>query len=312
MIIMTEDLTIDESNFTSIVNIESHYKSLTISNLLEIEVNAEALIAHLNQMEGTDQIEKLIIDYNSSLGDLSVLLAFSSLKILYVYGQKIKSFDGIERLCKGEYIKIQTHRNRRRDISQLSQTTIKRIDIHVERIEDYSAVAACKSLQTIDFFHSSIEPDFAEWKESPVERMAFKSCKFKELGDVALLSGLTDLSVRGCRSFERFKGDNSNIKTLGISSCKKLDLSTLQTFKGVERLVVNSCTKELNLTEIKGLKDVKILEFILCNVEVDLINLKDYFPKLESLYISSMKKDYGLQLKHLNPDVKIESRSFEL
>ncbi|MGG1638773.1 hypothetical protein [Paenibacillus sp. NRS-1760] len=309
---MAADLTIDESHFTRIVNIESQYNSLTISNTLEIEVNAEALIEHLNQMEGTDRIEKLIINYNSSLGDLSVLQAFSSLKILYVYGQKIKSFDGIERLCKGEYIQIQTHRNRRRDISQLSQTKIKRIDIYVEQIEDYSAAARCKHLQTIDIFHSLIEPDFEEWKESPVEKMAFKSCKFKELGNVALISGLTNLSVRGCRSLERFKGDNSSIKRLEVDSCKKLDLSTLKTFKGVEVLIVNSCTKEFNLTEIEGLKDVKILGFILCNVEVDLINLKDYFPNLESMHISSMKKDYGLQLKQLNPDVQITSRSFEL
>ncbi|MGO4185141.1 hypothetical protein AB4Z17_28635 [Paenibacillus sp. TAF43_2] len=309
---MAADLTIDESHFTRIVNIESQYNSLTISNTLEIEVNAEALIEHLNQMEGTDRIEKLIINYNSSLGDLSVLQAFSSLKILYVYGHKIKSFDGIERLCKGEYIQIQTHRNRRRDISQLSQTKLKRMDIYVEQIEDYSAAARCKHLQTIDIFHSSIEPDFTEWKESPVEKMAFKSCKFKELGNVALISGLTNLSVRGCRSLERFKGDNSSIKRLEVDSCKKLDLSTLKTFKGVEVLIVNSCTKEFKLKEIEGLKEVKILDFILCNVEVDLINLKDYFPNLESMHISSMKKDYGLQLKHLNPDVQITSRSFEL
>ncbi|MHA6482673.1 hypothetical protein ACX1C1_12305 [Paenibacillus sp. strain BS8-2] len=308
---MAEELTIDEAHYTSIVNIASHYKSLRINNLSEIEVNAEAFIEHLNQIEGTDRIEELTIDYNSSLRDLCVLKAFSNLKILCVYGQQIKSFDGIERFCNGQYIEIQTHRNRRRDILQLSKANIKFINLHVERFEDYLAVASCKNLRKIDIFHSSIEPDFAEWKESPVEIMAFKSCRFKELGDLALLSGLTNLSVRGCRNFERFKGDNSSIKKLEVDSCKKLDLSTLQTFRGVEVLVVNSCTKELNLTEITGLKEVKIIEFILSNVEVDLIILKDYFPNLESLHISNMKRDYGLQLKHLNPDVRITSRSFE-
>ncbi len=76
-------------------------------------------------------------------------------------------------------------------------------------------------------------------------------------------------------------------------------------------LIVNSCTKEMNLTEIR-LKYVKHIDFILCNVEVDLINLKEYFPNIESLHISGMKKEYGLQLKQLNPDVQITSRSFEL
>ncbi|MNC30574.1 hypothetical protein D3C75_788620 [compost metagenome] len=77
-------------------------------------------------------------------------------------------------------------------------------------------------------------------------------------------------------------------------------------------LIVNSCTKELNLTEIRGLKFVKHINFILCNVKVDLINLKEYFPNIESLHISQMKKDYGMQLKELNPDVEITSRSFRL
>ena len=51
---------------------------------------------------------------------------------------------------------------------------------------------------------------------------------------------------------------------------------------------------------------------MLCNVEVELVNLKEHFPSLEKLYISGMKKDFGEQLKRLNPDVKIGSYYFEL
>lgn len=308
---MTLELIVDESSFAQLVRIEPQYDSLKISNPSDIQVDADALIEHLQQMEGIDRVEELTVDYNSSLNDLGVLRAFTNLKSLFVYGKQIKSFEGIEWFSKGVYIQIQTHRNRRRDISQFSKATVKNIDLHVERVEDLSAIAGFKFLNTVDIYRS-MEPNLTEWRDVHFENLSFKSCKFKELGNIAAVSGLNDISVLGCRSLERFTGDNSNIKRLVLDSCNKLDLSTLKTFEGVEVLIANSCTKEMNLSEIRGLKYVKHLDFILCNVEVDLIDLKEYFPNIESLHISGMKKEYGLQLKQLNPDVQITSRSFEL
>ncbi|AKG36404.1 hypothetical protein [Paenibacillus durus] len=308
---MSEELIVDESKFTELTTIEPQYESLSISNPSEIQVDVEALITHLKRIKGIDKIEKLIIDYNSSLENISILSAFTNLKSLFIYGHHIQSLDGIESFSKGEYIKIQTHRNRRRDLSQLSNTKVKNIDLFVERKEDFTALARCKDLKTVDIYHS-MEPDLEEWKDVRFESLSFKSCKFKELGNIAAISGLDDISVLGCRSLERFTGDNSNIKRLVLDGSKKLDLSTLKTFEGIEVLIVNSCTKEMNLTEIRGLKYVKHIDFILCNVKVDLINLKENFPNIESLHISQMKKDYGLQLKELNPDVEITSRSFRL
>lgn len=65
---------------------------------------------------------------------------------------------------------------------------------------------------------------------------------------------------------------------------------------------------EWNLILIK----VKRINFLRCNVDVDLIDLKTLFPKIESLYVSGMKKAYGLQLKQFNPDVRIAGYTFEL
>ncbi|WP_373231868.1 hypothetical protein [Cohnella sp.] len=159
------ELTIDESTFTQLVNIDPQYDSLKISNQSDIQVDADALIEHLRQIRGIDKVIKLTIDYNSSLKNLGVLCAFNNLKILYVCGQHIQSFDGIGWFDKDDYIKIQTHRNRRRDISQLSQATVKNIDLFVERAEDLSAVAGFKFLNTVDIYRS-MEPNLAEWKDS--------------------------------------------------------------------------------------------------------------------------------------------------
>lgn len=173
------------------------------------------------------------------------------------------------------------------------------------------AIAGCQHLKTIDIYRSK-ENDFSSWSKVTADTISFKSCKFAELGNMARISALEDLNVLGCRNLERFTGDNSTIKRLIVDGSKKLDLRTLKTFTRVEVLIINSCTQELNLTEIGGLTSVKHIDFIFCHVQVDLIHLKEYFPKLESLHISGMKKDYGLQLKQLNPDVRITSRSFEL
>ncbi|MBT2765596.1 hypothetical protein [Paenibacillus sp. ISL-20] len=308
---MSEELIVDESRFAQLTSIEPQYDSLRVTNPSEIQVDGEALIEHLKRVKGIDKFEKLIIDYNSSLKNLSIVSAFTNLKILYVYGQHIQSFDGIESFTKGEYIKVQTYSNRRRDISQLSNTTVTGIDLYVERKEDLTAIAGFKYLKTIDIY-SSMEPDLEEWKDVHFENLSFKKCKFKELGNTAAISGLTTIDVLGCRSLERFTGNNRRIKRLVVDGCKKLDLRTLKTFEGIETLIVNSCPNEMNLTEIGGLKNVKHIDFILCEVQVDLIHLKEFFPNLESLHISQMKKDYGMRLKELNPDVEISSRSFSL
>ncbi|SMF85590.1 hypothetical protein SAMN05661091_3066 [Paenibacillus uliginis N3/975] len=183
------------------------------------------------------------------------------------------------------------------------------IDLYVERKEDLTAIAGFKYLKTIDIYRS-MEPDLEEWKDVHFENLSFKKCKFKELGNTAAISGLTTIDVLGCRSLERFTGNNRRIKRLVVDDCKKLDLRTLKTFEGIETLIVNSCPIEMNLTESGGLKNVKHIDFILCEVQVDLIHLKEYFPNLESLHISQMKKEYGMQLKELNPNVEISSRSF--
>ncbi|WP_213507206.1 hypothetical protein [Paenibacillus faecis] len=175
--------------------------------------------------------------------------------------------EGIEWFIKGEYIQIQTHRNRQRNISQLAQTKVKYIGLYVEQSEDVVAVAGCKYLKTINIYRSK-ENDFSSWSKVTADTISFKSCKFAELGNMARILALEDLNVLGCRNLERFTGDNSTIKRLIVDGSKKLDLRTLKTFTGVEVLIINSFTQELNLTEIGGLTSVKHIDFIVSEAGV--------------------------------------------
>lgn len=308
---MTGELIVDESQFTQLTSIDMQYESVRITNPSGIQVDEQALINHLKKVKGIDKLEELIIDTDSSLKNLSIVSVFTNLKILSVYGKHLQSFDGIESFTKGHYIKIHTHSNRRRDISHLSHAKVATIDLFVERKEDLSAISGFKFLERVGIYQS-MEPDLREWKDVHFDSLSFKKCKFKELGNTAAIMGLTNLYVIGNRSLERFTGNNRRIKRLIVDGSKKLDLRTLKTFEGIETLIVNSCTNEMNLSEIGGLKKVKHIDFILCNVQVDLMNLKELFPSLESLHISQMEKNYGMQLKELNPDIEITSGSFRL
>lgn len=308
---MSTEIEVEESDFTHLVHIEPQYDSLRISNSLGVEIDPDAFIEHLRKVEGMDRIRRLIINYNSTLTNLNVLCTFTKLRILHIYGQYIKTFEGIEWFDKGEYILIETHRNKRRDISQLSKTQVKSIDLIVERVEDLTAIAECRSLKKLDL-NRSMEVDLTQWRSVPFEFIGFRRGKFKELGNIAAIPELKEIYVLGCRALERFTGDNSNITRIIVDGCKKLDLRTLSSFEKIETLIVNSCPNEMNLCELGELKYVKHLDFILCNVQVDIIELKLYFPNLESLHISRMKKEYGMQLKQLNPDIEITGSSFRL
>lgn len=308
---MFTELIVDESNFSEIVLLETQYECVTISNQQGIEVDEHAFIEHWKNVGGVEHVRILSIDYDSSLKNVNVLSAFPNVKNLILSGRHIASLEGIEYFKHGEYICMDTYKNRRRNIAQISQTKVNHILLSVERIEDLSAIAECKYLTSLEL-RRSMQLDLTTWSSVPLNSMVFKRGKFKELGETATIPSLMDLDVLGCRNLERFTGDNSRITRLLIDACKKLDLRTLKTFEGIETLIVNSCTYEMNLTEIGGLKNVKSIDFILCNVQVDLINLKEYFPNIESLHISHMKKEYGMKLKELNPDVHITGRSFSL
>jgi len=308
---MSTEITVEESEFSQLVNIEPQYDSMRISNSLGVEIDADAFIEHLRKIEGMDRIRRLIINYNSTLTNLNVLCTLSELRILHIYGQNIKTFEGIEWFDKGEYILIETIRNKQRDISRISKTQVKSIDLFVERLEDLSAIADCRSLTKLDL-NRSMEVDFTQWRGVPFEFIGFRKGKFKELGNIAAIPDLKEIYVLGCRSLERFTGDNSSITRIIVDGCKKLDLRTLKTFEKIETLIVNSCPNEMNLCELTELKFVKHIDFILCNVQVDLVELKSYFPNLESLHVSRMKKEYGIQLKQLNPDIEITGNSFRL
>lgn len=115
-------------------------------------------------------------------------------------------------------------------------------------------IAECLTLNDLDLFRSK-DLEFSKWNRVPLESLGLKQGKFKELGNTADIIRLKDIRVLGCRSLERFTGDNSRITWMLIDNCKKLDLQTIQTFQSIETLIVNGNPSEIGLTEIGELSN---------------------------------------------------------
>lgn len=304
---METELKLEESRFHDLKLIEPGFDSIKFTNKLGIEVDSITLTDYLSEVKGIGQIQSLSISYSSQLIDLKVIRAFPNLRNISVYGYKITSLVGLEWFHQGEFIEISTETNRRRRITEISRAPIKRMFLQFARSEDLDDIAECLTLNDLDL-HRSKDLDFFKWGGVPIKSLGLVQGKFKELGNTADIISLEDIRVLGCRSLERFTGDNSRITWMVISGCKKLDLRTIQTFQGIKALTVNGNSNEIRLTEIGELKHLENLMLIDCNIQIDTSNLKHQFPRLKELHISNMKKEQVMELNQANPDIMISGK----
>jgi hypothetical protein len=244
------------------------------------------------------------------LTDLNVIKAFPNLRNIRVYGYKIKSLDGLEWFQQGDFIDICMETNRKRRIDKISRAHITRMSLHYARPEDLDDIADCLTLNSLELYQSQ-DLDFAKWKRMNLETILLKRGKFEEIANTVDIPCLKSIYVLGFRSLERFAGDNSRITRLLVDNCKKLDLQTIQTFKGIKVLIVNSCPNDIALTEIGQLEHQESIDLINCNVNVDTLTLNHHFPKIKELHISNMKKEQAIELSQANPDVLITTKTYK-
>jgi hypothetical protein len=299
---MSDTFVIDESNFKEIKSLNG-LTDIEIYNGLRIEVDSEELYKHLPTVEGIHDVSILCINYNSYLKDLEIIKVFPNLRVLFVHGSKIISLDGLEMFRNGKYIDISTWKNKRRDISKISEAPIRSMDMDYEKPEDFDAIKNCKLLNHL-VISKCPEPDFHAWKDVPLKYLSLNSYgKFTELSDTASVKTLEDIMVGYCGKFERFTGDNSKIKDLTVVSCKNFDVRSLDSFQSLEFLCVNHCAPEIALSELPCLPNLNTVHLFTCKVNYDILDLKKKFPKLKLFDPSRIKKDQAVSLSEANADV---------
>lgn len=92
-----------------------------------------------------------------------------------------------------------------------------------------------------------------------------------------------------------------------IDGSTHLDLSTISTFSSIESLNILTNSNEIPLSAFSGLKNLRNLGLVKCNLNIDISNLRESMPKLEKLHVANLKKDKLLELRRLNPEVIISN-----
>jgi Leucine-rich repeat (LRR) protein len=261
-----------------------------VSDILGSEVDKDAFYEHLEQVEGRDKIKHLNICCSSYQRNVEIIRLFPNLQSFGVYGHRIESLDGLECSKDGyKYIDIGTD-NRKRNIEKIALVPIESLSLEYSRKEDFDAIKKCTTLEYLTL-GGCPDVEFYEWRNVPLEQLKFWNyCMITELRDMSHIPTLTHLMVGACRKFERFSGDNSNIKEVHIDGCRLFDMDSLKTLTEVEIVWIVSCAKKITLSELPEHPTIRKLALWGCKVNIDCYDLKKKMPNLEKLSISNIKK----------------------
>lgn len=300
---MSDRFVIDESNFKDIKSVNGQIR-VELKNSLGIEADVNELCHHLLTVDGIREVETLNIGYRSCLKNVEIVKAFPNLQCLFLGGHNILSLDGLEMFKKGRYLNISIA-DKKRNIEKISAAPISSITLIYKKIDDLDAIKNCLSLDSLEI-EKSPDPDFLAWENVPLNYLHLTQGKFVELCDISHIKILEYVSVGGCRKFERFTGDNSNVKRLSIVTCKKFDVLCLDSFGSLGYLTINDCAPEISLSDLPDLPNLRFLELFTCKVNYDTYELKKKFPKLELFNPSKITVEQALSLSKANADVTVK------
>ena len=295
---------LEETKFMELKKIKSGYHEIELINEAGKVVDGVVLAEYFRQIPGIDKIDSLTITFSSSLEDVSIIKGFPNLVNLIVNGHNIMSLSGLSYFKNGFYLCIQTESNRNRCITGIDQVPITRLELFYENAKDFEVISTSRTISYLDINYCP-QPMFDKWMDVPLDSLQLTGGKFIELGDTKLVKSLRKLVIVRCKKFERFVGDNSNITWALIDGCVSLDIKTIKTFIGIEALQIFTNHHEVPLSFFMKFKKLRKLSLVNCNVLIDIQNLKESIPNLETLHITSLKKEQVIELSQLNEGVKI-------
>jgi len=298
---MSNELVIDESKYKEIKSVTGQTQ-IELRNSLGIEVGVNELCNHLLTVDGIHAVETLYIGYSSGLKNAEIVKAFPNLQRLFIGGKNIITLDGLE-MFKGRFIDIQLE-HKRRDIAKISAAPIQSLNLVYKKPDDFTAIGNCRSLNDLSIYKNP-SPDMLAWKDVPLSHLRLEG-NFTELSNLSFIKTLKIIYVMYCRNFERFTGDNSNIKHIVVQNCRKFDLHSLDTFQNLEYLDITSCAPEISLASLPDLPSLRFLDFLACKVIYDTYELNRKFPKLEVFDPKKITAEQAVFLSKANAGLTVK------
>jgi hypothetical protein len=301
-----EEVVVEESAFRRLKRIGVGVNTLVLRNEREVDADGEQMAEWFSSLPRIDKIENLILESTSRLRDVRVVKGLPGLANLQVNGLRIRSLDGLEQFCNGRYINIDTDRNKRRSIAGISQAPIKKLTLQYAKEEDFDAISASATIRHLEL-GGSPNPPFQKWRDVPIEILGLSKGAFKELACTSDIASLESMTLIGCRRLERITGENDTVRWLVVSSCAKLDLGCVTTFRGLRDLFIVANRRSCTLSSFAHLSHLKILSLEACDIKIDTDELNSAMPSLEQLHILGLNDRKALQLSRLNPNIAIST-----
>jgi hypothetical protein len=296
-----DELEIDEAHVATAPGAD--YESVLLGNRAGVDVDESRLREELGRLAHADAVRSLVVEPSSRVTSLRFLAAFPALETLELYGLRLRTLDGLEGFTRGRYLKLDTGRNRERDIARLADAPITTLSLAWANPGDLAAIAGCTALRELALAACPplrLEP----WSEVPLESIALGAGAFGELADTAQIPTLRRMNLDRCRRFERFAGDNGGIEWMVVQRCDRLDFATLRTCPNLEFLSVVAIKPELRLSRFASLPRLRSLSLQNCNVTLDAL---DTAPSLEELVITDLPDAAAARLSAANAGVVVST-----
>ena len=304
-------LEIEEYELKTLKHLDQCYDTLYLSNRAGINIDECELQEILANIDGIERIKSLFIRGSSKVTNLTFIKSMMGLEKLDLNGLQLRSLDGIEWFKHGKSICIDTAKNHKRNIGRISETQITNLFLNLAVPEDIDVITRCTTIKALMLGNFPFIP-FDKWRHLPVENMQLWGGSIEEFSNSAFIDSLKTLTLYGCRKLERFVGDNSNITWMVIQVCNQLDMRTINTFRNIECIVINTIKKEMTFSSFQELHRLRKLSLIYCKVIFDTYDLKSTSTQLEEIWIQGViKKDEAKILSKANPGVLIRNGVWE-
>lgn len=298
-------VSIEEWNIKSIINLDRDCDTLALSNMRGEDIDEVEVADSLHTIAGVERIKSLILQPSSRLTTLMFIKAMPALENLHLYGQQLRSLEGLQYFKNGKYIKIDTGKKADRDIRRIAEAPILKLSLrwgHPNDIEAIKHNSTIRNLTITDCLDLSLEP----LGKVPIETISLFNCRFKEFGDCSYLSTLTNLILNKCRNLQTFVGDNGNIEWMIIEACNRIDFRTINTFSNIQSIYVVNIKNEITLGDFIELSRLRSISLQKCRVKVDVTDLKG-LTNLQKTIITGIKKDQVIALSRASSDVLISN-----
>jgi hypothetical protein len=279
--------------------------SVVLKNSAGDAVDAQRLAERIAVTRGVEKVTKLHVHPSSHVCNLGFLRALPALESLNVEGLQLQTLDGIDGFRRGRFLRIDTGRNRTRELSALASLSLTKLDLAWSRASDLLSVARMRALR--ELMLGNCPPfEMSTLATLSLEVLQLFGGKLEVLADTSSIPTLRQLTLFGCNKISRFEGNNRDVTWMVVQRCPSVDWSTIATFSGLEHLTIVS-GKNILLAHFAGLPALKSLSFQNCKFEPESFNLKFKAPGLEEIFVSSLKGEAATALSAANRGVLIST-----